>query len=229
MMKKTLTALLLVFLILSLAACKKPADPTDSTGQGNQTAAPGSQDQGNDSGEAGKDTAAPDQGDPEKAMIPGSLYYVKDRDPSILRGISFSGNRSGSAEYNSKAPSAQGIRCIFELNEYVAGNPDTAITSGLQVYVLRHREDQASYEKENFSDETAGFAALYEMNQNEGSDWGEFYLNVEECETGYYDFVFVYEGKAIAVMLTRFYDQGELEKRSDADLEKLVTDLKEGK
>ena len=43
--------------------------------------------------------------------------------------------------------------------------------------------------------------------------------------TGYYDFVFTYEGKAIAALLTRFYAEGDLRAKSDADLEKLMHEL----
>ena len=53
-------------------------------------------------------------------------------------------------------------------------------------------------------------------------EWGSFYLNKEECEPGYYDFVFTYEGKAIATLLTRFYNENELTVKSDAELEALM-------
>ena len=54
------------------------------------------------------------------------------------------------------------------------------------------------------------------------TEWGSFYLNKEECEPGYYDFVFTYEGKAIATLLTRFYNENELTVKSDAELEALI-------
>ena len=53
-------------------------------------------------------------------------------------------------------------------------------------------------------------------------EWGSFYLHPEECEPGYYDFVFTYEGKAIATLLTRFYNEDELTVKSDAELEALM-------
>ncbi len=52
--------------------------------------------------------------------------------------------------------------------------------------------------------------------------WGSFYLNGEDCEPGYYDFVFTYEGKAIATLLTRFYGEGEISGMTDAELEALM-------
>jgi hypothetical protein len=52
--------------------------------------------------------------------------------------------------------------------------------------------------------------------------WGEFYLNSADCEPGCYDFVFTYEGKAIAVLQTRFYNTGELSGKSGPELEALM-------
>ena len=52
--------------------------------------------------------------------------------------------------------------------------------------------------------------------------WGDFNLNPEEHKAGYYDFVFTYEGKAIAVLLTYFYNEGELNGKSGAKLEALM-------
>jgi len=50
--------------------------------------------------------------------------------------------------------------------------------------------------------------------------WGSFCLSSDGCEPGCYDFVFTYEGKAIAVLQTRFYtNEGELKDRSEAELE----------
>ena len=93
------------------------------------------------------------------------------------------------------------------------------MTSGILVYVLPHREDQKSYETEAFSGDMPELAAVYNMEQQEGDDWGEFYLNPEEAAPGCYDFVFVYEGKAIATLATRFCDEGQLENLTDKELE----------
>lgn len=228
MMKRLCRVLLLLALALTLASCGKAGGSGTSSGAAEKTSVPASQ--GAASGNEGTeqaDTKASDSGKTEAAMIPGKLNFIDldDREASVLKGISFSGNRSGSKDFNEKAAATEGIRCIFELNEYVAGIPDTDVTSGISVYVLKHREDQTSYEKERFSDETAGFVYRYEMEQNEGDDWGSFYLNPEECEAGYYDFVFVYKDKAVATMLTRFYAQGELEEKTDKELEEIMKGL----
>ncbi len=54
----------------------------------------------------------------------------------------------------------------------------------------------------------------------EGSAWASMYVNPDNAEPGYYDFVFTYEDKVFATMLTKFYKEHELDK-SDEELEKL--------
>ena len=53
-------------------------------------------------------------------------------------------------------------------------------------------------------------------------NWGSFYLNPEECEPGLYDLVFTYQDKAVGVLLTRFYQEQDIESKSDAELEALM-------
>ena len=224
-MKKLLTIALTLALILGLTACgagaNKPDDPGTNPGGQTQTdpgTDPGGQtDPGTDPGgqtdpgtDPGTGSAAPD----------GTLRFIDldDRDSSVLRGVRFSGNRCGSEEFNSKAPATEGIRCIFGLNEYVACLPDTDVTSGIRIYVLPQREDQKSYETEAFSGEMPELVAVYDMEQREGDDWGEFYINPDDARPGYYDFVFVYEGKAIATLATHFYGEGQLDGLTDQEL-----------
>ena len=214
-MKKLLTIALILALVLGLTACGRAANNAGT-------------DPGADPGGQTDPANTPDEpgtvpGDPQAAQLDGTLRFIelKDRDAHVLRGVRISGNRAGSEEFNSKAPATEGIRCVFELNEYVAALPDTDVTSGILVYVLPHREGEAqkSYETEWFSDEMPELAAVYNMEQREGDDWGEFYLNPEEAAPGCYDFVFVYEGKAIATLATRFCDEGQLENLTDKELE----------
>ncbi len=214
-MKKLIAITLALLMLVGLAACGKTEN---GTGQADPPANTDGAQPGGADDDRPADTPA------ENAALTGKLVFIEadGRDPSVLRGVAFSGNRSGSAEFNGRIPGTEGVRCIFELNEYVAGIPDTDAETGLEVYVLLHREDQTFYETAQFSEETPGFAALYRMERNEGDDWGEFYLNPEDAAPGCYDFVFVYEGKAIATLLTRFYNEKELEGKSDAELEALM-------
>ena len=137
--------------------------------------------------------------------------------------MSISGNRSGTAEFNSKEPATEGIRCVFELDEYVGVTPDTDETR-VSVYVFKHREDQSSYGKTDLSDPGDECVTVFESERNEDGYWGEFYLNPEDADPGYYDFVFAVRGKAVASLVTRFYAPDELGDKTDAELEKLMRD-----
>ena len=129
---------------------------------------------------------------------------------------------------NGKESSLTDVRCIFELNEWVYFFPDTDATYGLRVWILKHRDDQEYYNTAKFSELDPNFANYCDLHYPEDAEnpdeteWGSFYLNKEECEPGYYDFVFTYEGKAIATLLTRFYNENELTVKSDAELEALM-------
>ncbi|MDO4846496.1 MAG: hypothetical protein Q3977_07745, partial [Oscillospiraceae bacterium] len=167
----------------------------------------------------------------EAAKLTGKLNLIEldDRDPSVLRGVVIKGNHAGTADgFNSKESSLTDVRCIFELNEWVYFYPDTDATYGLRVWILKHRDDQEYYNKAKFSDLDPNFANYCDLHYPEDEEkpdewyWGNFYLHPEECEPGYYDFVFTYEGKAIATLLTRFYNENELTVKSDAELEALI-------
>ena len=211
-MKKLLILALALLMIVSLAACK-----------------------GNDPGSTGTNPPAsntPQSGNnAEAAKLTGKMNIINldDRDPSVLRGVTIKGNQAGRDDgINGKESSLTDVRCIFELNEWVYFYPDTDATYGLRVWILKHRDDQEYYNKAKFSDLDPNFANYCDLHYPEDAEnpdeteWGSFYLNKEECEPGYYDFVFTYEGKAIATLLTRFYAENELTVKSDAELEALM-------
>ena len=229
-MKQIWIFLLTLTLVLSLAACGNPGGSSDSPASAGNDSASGAQDRTANPDDAQPDhQSGQDSGKPAGAMIPGKLNPIKldDRDSSILRGVSLSGNRSGSTDFNRKPAAVEGIRCIFELNEYVQITPDTDQKEGLQVWVFQHKDDPAFYETAAFSDEKPGFVQFFELRVEdpESNYWGEFYLNNDELEPGYYDFVFTYQEKAIATLLTRFYKEGELENKSDSELEEIMKGL----
>ena len=221
MIKRILCALLALVLLLALSACAKSGDSSSAAPSGSAENSAGSQ-------ESASGTAAPESAssgvDAEKAKLSGKLNYLTlgDRDPSVLRGLSLAGNRAGSEEFNAKPAAADGIRCIFELNEYVACTLDTELQSGIDLFVFYHRDDPEFYETAAFSDETPGFLAAAYLERGEEGWNPEFYLNPDDVEPGLCDFVFVYQDKAIATLLTRFYREGELEGKSDAELAALM-------
>ena len=212
-MKRLFALLITIIMVASLAAC---GTNNSNTNENNSSA------NGNESG-----------GTVENAMIPGTLNFIEldDRDPSVLRGLRIISNRVGSSlenGINALPSSVDNIRCIFELNEWVYFYPDTDATYGLRVWILKHRDDQGYYNTAKFSDLDPNFANYCDLHYPEDAEnpdeteWGSFYLHPEECEPGYYDFVFTYEGKAIATLLTRFYNENELTDKSDAELEALI-------
>ncbi len=226
-MKKLLILALALLMIVSLAACK--GNDPGSTGTNPSASSTGdNQQSGNESGNSNTSQSG---NNAEAAKLTGKMNIINldDRDPSVLRGVTITGNRAGTADgFNSKESSLTDVRCIFELNEWVYFYPDTDKDYALRVWILKHRDDQEYYNKAKFSDLDPNFANYCDLHYPEdaenpdGSEWGSFYLNTYECEPGYYDFVFTYEGKAIATLLTRFYNENELIVKSDAELEALM-------
>ena len=227
-MKKILALTLAFLLLFGMAACAG-----NQQSGGNTTAAP--TDNTEETQPAGSDTettAAPESTAPaaEGAKLTGKIELIEldDRDPSVLRGMVIKGNQAGTAEgFNNKASSLTDVRCIFQLNEWVEFYPDTDKEYALRVWVLKHRDDREYYNTAKFSDLDPNFANYCDLHypvdeeNPEEWQWGSFYLN-DECEPGYYDFVFTYEGKAIGTLLTRFYADSELTVKSDAELEALM-------
>ena len=221
-MKKILTLALALLLLVSLVACagnntgnSGTNQPTNNTGENQQTG----------------DNTGSNTGNAEGAKLTGKLNLINldDRDPSVLRGVIIKGNCAGTADgFNNRESSLTDVRCIFELNEWIEFYPDTDKEYALRVWILKHRDDQEYYNKAKFSDLMPNFANYcdlhYPVDEEKPDEWnwGSFYLHQDECEPGYYDFVFTYEGKAIATLLTRFYAVNELTVKSDAELEALM-------
>ena len=229
-MKKILAILLAALLFVSLTACSGGGTTTSNPTNSNP-ASGNNQQTGSDPG--GDTNSQPGGTNPQGAKLSGKMNIINldDRDPSVLRGVIIKGNCAGTGDadgFNDRESSLTDVRCIFELSEWVYFYPDTDATYDIKVWILKHRDDQDYYNTCKFSDLMPNFAnycALHYPEDEENPDewyWGSFYLNKDECETGYYDFVFTYEGKAIAVLLTRFYSENELTVKSDAELEALM-------
>ena len=225
--------LLVAAMIVTLTACGKgsdtpnPSNTGQTSGQEQTSGNAGSQTENTES--TGGETSGDQTAQPAKLTGKLNLISLDDRDPSVLRGVAISGNCAGTADgFNSKESSLTDVRCVFELNEWVEFYPDTDKDYALRVWILKHRDDPEYYNTCKFSDLMPNFANYCDLHypvDEENPDeypWGSFYLNKEECEPGYYDFVFTYEGKAIATLLTRFYNENELTVKSDAELEALM-------
>ena len=164
----------------------------------------------------------------ENSIELGKLYFVnlKEGEQSIMTGLRLFGNRCGSDDFNKKAYAVEGIRSVFELDEWIEFYPQTNAKTGIKVMVFKHKADQGFYLKNTLNDETPDYIQeldiKIEPDAEETSNWGSFYLHPEEVEPGYYDFVFIYDNKVFAIMLTRFYKVNELYEKADSDLEKLM-------
>ena len=222
-MKKILAIALVLSLLFCLAACGG-SDDGDATVPSADTNAVTQADTQDETTTKGADNAV-------SAALTGKINVINldDRDSSVLKGVKIVGNRAGSADdINGKESSLDDVRCIFEMNEWIEFYPDTDKEYALRVWILKHRADQEYYNDCKFSDLMPEFVQYCDLHYPEDNDnpdewcWGSFYLNSEDCETGYYDFVFTYEGKAIATFVTRFYKEGELNDKSGTELEALM-------
>ena len=231
-MKKFLAIALALFLFIGLVACKDNNSGSSNATNPQANNSGENQQSGNQSGNQSETGSnAQNAGNAEGAKLSGKLSIIdlEDRDSSILRGIRIYGNQAGTLDgINGKKASLTDVRDVFELGEWVEFYPDTDAEYYLRVWVLKHRDDQEYYNTCKFSDLMPNFATYCDLHypvDEENPDesyWGSFYLNESDCEPGYYDFIFTYEGKAIAVLQTRFYKCGELASKSDEELEKLM-------
>ena len=231
--KSFLVMLLTAAMILTLAACGKENSVANQSGSNQSAGQSTTQTADNTQGGNGGESSAVQSGDqmvvPAKLTGKLNLIELDDRDPSILRGVQIWGESIGTVDdINGKESSLDDVRCIFSLNEWVEFKPDIDQEYGLRVWILEHRDDHEYYKTCKFSDLMPGFATYCDLHYPVDADnpdewyWGNFYLNPEEHEAGYYDFVFTYEGKAIATLVTRFYNDGELASKSGSELETLM-------
>ena len=165
----------------------------------------------------------------QDTMVLGKLYFVnlKEGEQPIMTALSLFGNRCGSESFNHKPYATEGIRSVFELDEWIEFYPQANAASGIKVMVFAHKEDQSFYTKNSLNNETPGYIQECELNKDpneeETSHWGSFYLHPEEVNPGYYDFVFIYKNKVFATMLTHFYKPNEIYEKSDSELEELMS------
>ena len=165
----------------------------------------------------------------QETMVLGKLYFVnlKEGEQPIMTALSLFGNRCGSESFNHKPYAAEGIRSVFELDEWIEFYPKANAESGIKVMVFKHQEDQGIYLKNSLNDKTPGYIQELDLSKDPEGDetslWGSFYLHPEEVETGYYDFVFIYKNMVFATMLTHFFKPNEIYEKSDSELEKWMS------
>lgn len=164
----------------------------------------------------------------QDTTVLGKLYFanLKEGEKPVMTGLSLFGNRCGSEDFNHKPYAAEGIRSVFELDEWIEFHPQASAGTGIKVMVFKHKADHAFYQKNTLNDETLGYIQALDLNRDpeaeESEQWGTFYLHPEEVEPGYYDFVFVFNNKVFATMVTRFYKPEEIFEKPDSELEKMM-------
>ena len=212
-MKKFALILTAVIALFSTVGCKNGANGNATNSHDNN---------------AGEATSANTE-QVQDTMVLGKLYFVnlKEGEKPVMTALTLAGNRCGSTEFNSKPATTEGIRSFFELDEWVEFYPEASAETGIKVMVFKHNADQGFYLNNTLNEETPGYVQQLDLNKDpdaeENAHWGSFYLHPEEVEPGLYDFVFIYDNKVFATMLTKFYKNDELSGKSDADLEKLTT------
>ena len=170
---------------------------------------------------------ASDAAQVQDTMVLGKLYFVnlKEGEQPIMTALSLFGNRCGSESFNHKPYATEGIRSVFELDEWIEFHPK-ANASAIKVMVFTHKADQSFYTKNSLNDKTPGYIQECELNKDpeseEADSWGSFYLHPDEVSPGYYDFVFICKNKVVATMLTHFFKQEEIYEKSDSELEELM-------
>ena len=183
---------------------------------------------GSNNGANATATNSPSNTQVQDTMVLGKLYFVnlKEGEQPIMTGLSLSGNRYGSNDFNSKPYATEGIRSVFELDEWIEFHPQAKAQTGIKVMVFKHKADQSFYLNNALNSETPDYIQECDLNKDpeaeESNHWGSFYMHPEEVEPGYYDFVFIYNNKVFATMLTKFYKPDELLEKSDSELEKLM-------
>ena len=206
-----------------LASCGGSQNQNSTTDSANNSATT------TDGSTASNNSGNATKADAQKAMIPGKLNFVNlmDGEQPVMTALTLKGNQVGSAEWNDRKPATEGIRCIFNLNEWIEFYPVTNAEYGIKVWIIKHKEDQSYYLKNKMRDITPGFVQGGDIRKDpdaeEGSHWGSMYVNPDNAEPGYYDFVFTYEDKVFATMLTKFYKVDELDNKSDDELTDLMS------
>ena len=168
------------------------------------------------------------RGNNDAEAVLGKLYFVnlKEGEQPIMPGLTLAGNRCGTRDFNNKPCAAEGIRSVYELDEWIEFYPQSNAKTGIKVMVFKHNADQGFYLENALNGDTPGYIQECELNRDpdaeENAQWGSFYLHPEEVDPGYYDFVFLCGDKVFATMLTHFFKPEEIYEKSDSELEELA-------
>ena len=223
-MKKILALIISATMLLSLSSCANSNRTSTADKETTKDSVSGEDAGGNSDATKNNNSDAG-----AIVLLPGELYqFDKDvADGPVIKGLTLKGNQCGTSEFNAKDPDVKGIRCIFQLNEWVEFYPDTAVTEGIYVYVYKHADDAKVYTDMGFTEEDTKVLATCTLTKPEeaANQWGSLYVNPDNAQPGVYDIVFVKDGKAVAVMKANFFKEGDLDGKSDDDLRAMMKDF----
>ena len=218
-MKKILAIIISATMLLSLSSCANSNGTSTADKETTKDSVAGEDAGGNSDATKNNNSDAG-----AIVLLPGELYQF---DKDVIKGITVKGNQLGSAGFNDKDPDVKGIRCIFQLDEWVEFYPDTSVNDGLWVYVYKHADDANVYTDMGFTEEDTKVLATCTLEKPEEADyqWGALYLNPDYADPSVYDIVFVKDGKAVAVMEAKFYAAESLGDKSDDELRAMMKDF----
>lgn len=227
-MKKLILFALPAAMLLALSACSGGEQSQTASAPGQQTSsAADANSSGNENSSAGNANNSADETQSE--MIPGKLYQLGDSDKEpVVKGVKLDGNRIGNKDgINGREIADDNIRFVFALGEWVYVYPDTEKKSGLSVYVTEHQKDAETI-TDSFlaalSDDTPKAELI--APEEDGWEWGAFYLLQDNFAAGDYDLIFADGLKPVARVLLKFYPESELNEKTDAELEAIMSDAR---
>ncbi len=165
------------------------------------------------------------------AYVPGSplgrLNGSLESGSFKLFGISMTGNQAGWEEEppelvrNEKPCAAEGIRAIFELNEWIEFEIDyeySGENGRAEILVVPHSE----YTNGDLS-EAAVYRAVFEL-PTEASYLTNngFCLSSDKASPGIYDMIIAVDGETVGVLELHFFAEGELVDKTEQQLEALL-------
>ena len=210
-MKKRLMVIVLALAIAATAtACGKKGSNETTSGDGGKPAVEESE------APAGSDKSQNGAASADVSEMLGRLYILnEDKQDSPITAVQLVGNLYGTVDdINGLEPSAECIRCIFSMNEWITVYPVTDIDmEGFRIFIFAHENDFSNYTSTYLSDHEYAASAYFQENEDVPGVKcsADAYINPEYNPVGYYDIVFFKVDQPIAVIPVKVYAEGELE------------------
>lgn len=210
-------------LTLTLSACSKSPAPQPETKQTQEQTGAAAEPA---SAKTEQPQAAEKKADQpaEQTMILGRLYQINlpEGQTPLIKGVKITGNQSGSG-INGLPCAGDGIRSVFNLDEWMNFSLDTGIPAGekIGIYAFVHNPDPSAYDK-GLPGEPAAKAEGEVPAAWDDEHTMNFYVFHENYQPGYYDIVFVHNDKPLAKMMVKLFKESELNEKNDAELMELM-------